>query len=102
MDDADRAAMNDVDRAATDGADWPAHDPIGLLARVGHNGGPPLDLEPVDPGASWRLWCWRRAVKRAWKTPPREIALRRLARAQQLGISYRALTLEILERGVYL
>jgi hypothetical protein len=50
----------------------------------------------------WRAWCWRRAHKRAWKTPPREIALRRLARAEELGISYRAYTLEILERGVYL
>jgi hypothetical protein len=83
-------------------ADWAAHDPIALLARVGHNGGPPLDPEPVDPSASWRLWCWKRAVKRAWKTPPREIALRRLARAQELGISYHEFTLEILERGVYL
>ena len=68
---------------------------------LGHNGGPPLEDE--DPGAlSWRLWCWRRAVKRAWKTPPREIALRRLARAQELGMTYRAYTLEILERGAYL
>jgi len=70
---------------------------------IGHNGGPPLDPEPVDdPGASWRLWCWRRAHKRAWQTPPREIALRRLARAEELGMTYRAYTLEILERGVHL
>ena len=41
-------------------------------------------------------------MKRAWKTPPREIALRRLARAEELGISSREYTLEILERGVYL
>jgi hypothetical protein len=41
-------------------------------------------------------------VKRAWKTPGREIALRRLARAETLGISYREYTLEIMERGVYL
>jgi hypothetical protein len=68
---------------------------------MGHNGGPPL--EPEDPGAaSWRTWCWRRAHKRAWKTPPREIALRRLARAEELGMSYREYTLEILERGVHL
>jgi hypothetical protein len=69
---------------------------------IGHNGGPPLD--PVeDPGAvSWRLWCWRRAHKSAWKTPPREIALRRLARAAALGMTYREYTLEILERGVHL
>ena len=46
--------------------------------------------------------CWKRAKKRAWKTPGREIALRRLARAEELGISYREYTLEIMERGVYL
>jgi hypothetical protein len=40
---------------------------------IGDNGGPPL-----DPNESWRHWCWKRAVKRAWKTPGREIALRRL------------------------
>jgi hypothetical protein len=68
-------------------------------SRIGHNGGPPL--EP-DPDASWKGWCWRRAHRRAWKTPPREIALRRLARAEKLGITYRAYTLEILERGRYL
>ena len=69
---------------------------------IGHNGGPPLEPEE-DPGAvSWRGWCWRRAHKRTWKTPSREIALRRLARAELLGITYREYTLEILERGVYL
>lgn len=74
----------------------------GVFAQIGHNGGPPLEPDE-DPGAvSWRGWCWRRAHKRAWKTPPREIALRRLARAEELGISYREYTLEILERGVYL
>lgn len=83
-------------------AEWIEIDPIAAIARVGHNGGPPLDPEPVDPGASWRLWCWKRAVKRAWKTPGREIALRRLARAEELGMTYREYTLEILERGVNL
>lgn len=66
-----------------------------------HNGGPPLD-EEEDVNASWRAWNWRRAHKRAWKTPPREIALRRLARAEELGITYKEYTLEILERGKYL
>lgn len=70
-------------------------------ASPGHNGGPPLEDE-ADPGASWRLWRWKRAHKRAWKTPPREIALRRLARAEELGMSYRDYTLEILERGRHL
>jgi hypothetical protein len=64
---------------------------------IGHNGGPPL-----DPGAGWRQFCWKKAHKRAWKTPPREIALCRLARAEELGMSYKDYTLEILERGRYL
>lgn len=71
-------------------------DGAALSPAIGHNGGPPL--ENPDPGASWRLWCWRRAHKRAWSAP-REIALRRLARAEALGITYREYTLEILERG---
>lgn len=71
-----------------------------LGAPVGHNGGPPLDAEdPPDPGASWRRYCWRRAHRRAWKTPPREIALRRLERAEALGMTYREYALEIMERG---
>ncbi len=68
-------------------------------AGIGHNGGPPLE-EP-DPGG-WRLWCWKRAHRKAWKTPPREIALRRLARAEALGITWRAYQLEIMERGRHL
>lgn len=68
---------------------------------LGHNGGPPM--QPDDPGGqSWRGWCWRRAHKRAWRTPPREIALSRLARAEALGMSYKEYTLEIMERGRYL
>ncbi len=68
---------------------------------IGHNGGPPLEdaEEPPDPGASWRRYCWRRAHRRAWKTPPREIALRRLERAEALGMTYREYALEIMERG---
>ncbi len=68
--------------------------------RPGHNGGPPLDDPPAD--MSWESWAWRRAHRRAWRTPPREIALRRLARAEELGMSYRDYTLEILERGKHL
>ena len=66
---------------------------------TGHNGGPAL--EDDDPDASWRLWCWKRAHKRAWSAP-REIALARLARAEELGMTYREYTLEILERSRYL
>jgi hypothetical protein len=68
--------------------------------QIGHNGGPLL--APDDPGESWRRYCWRRAHKAAWKTPPREIALRRLERAEALGMTYREYTLEILERGRHL
>lgn len=67
---------------------------------IGHNGGPPI--EEADPGAaSWRHHCWRKASKKAW-TVPREVALRRLQRAEELGMTYRAYSLEIMERGRYL
>lgn len=68
------------------------------MTSIGHNGGPPLE----DEGTAWRGWVWRRAQKKAWKTPPREVALRRLARAEELGMTYKEYTLEILERGKYL
>ncbi len=71
----------------------------GEIPRAGHNGGPPL--EDDDPNGAWRLWCWRRAHKRAWSAP-REIALRRLASAEELGMTYHGYTLEILERGRFL
>lgn len=61
-------------------------------AGIGHNGGPPLD----NSGA---MFLWRRAVKRAWKTPPREIALRRLAEAEQLGLGYRDYAAVLKDRG---
>jgi hypothetical protein len=61
---------------------------------VGHNGGPPL-----DPAAAWRRFCWKKAHARAWKTPPREIALARLARAEEVGISYREYTAALLDTG---
>ncbi len=71
--------------------------------RLGHNAGPPLDPDPPgDPDAAWRLFCWRKAHRAMWKTPAREIALRRLERAEALGMTYRAYTLEILERGRHL
>jgi hypothetical protein len=66
---------------------------------IGHNGGPPLEDEE-DPGG-WRLFVWRKAHKKAWKTPPREIALRRLERAEAAGMTYREYALEIMERGRY-
>ncbi len=65
---------------------------------IGHNGGPPLD----DPGESWRGFCWRKAHAAAWKTPPREIALRRLARAEALEMTYQEYVSLMLDRGVRL
>ena len=70
---------------------------IASMAGIGHNQGPPL-----DPNSGWRLYCWKKAHAAAWKTPPREIALKRLARAEELGMTYRAYALEIMERGRYL
>ena len=67
------------------------------LIGIGHNGGPPL-----DPNATWRLFCWKKAHARAWKTPPREIALARLKRAEALGMTYREYTAVILDTGVHL
>jgi hypothetical protein len=64
---------------------------------IGHNGGPPL-----DPGVHWRAFCWKKAHKKAWKTPPREIALARLARAEELGMTYKEYTAVILDTGVHL
>jgi hypothetical protein len=64
---------------------------------LGHNQGPPL-----DPEAGWRYFCWRKAHATAWKTPPREVALARLARAEALGLSYREYTATLLVRGVHL
>lgn len=78
-----------------------------IAVGIGHNQGPPLEDGALDepemlldqPDGGWKLWRWRGARKKAWKTPPREIALARLARAEALGITYRDYTLEILERG---
>jgi hypothetical protein len=71
--------------------------PATAPATIGHNGGPPL-----DPGAGWRHYCWKRAHAQAWKTPPREIALARLSRAEALGMTYRDYTAVLLDTGVHL
>jgi len=64
---------------------------------IGHNGGP-----PIDPGVERRRFCWRKAHAFAWRTPPREIALGRLARATALGMTYRQYTAVLLDRGFHL
>lgn len=65
------------------------------LARIGHNNGPPLDV-------TYKAWLWRRAHARAWKTPPREITMPRLGRAEGLGLSYRDYAAVLLDRGARL
>jgi hypothetical protein len=62
---------------------------------IGHNLGPPLDV-------SWSGWLWRRAHAKAWKTPPREIVMLRIRRAERLGLSYRDYTAVLLDRGVHM
>ena len=76
---------------AVQGGDFRSDKP----APIGHNGGPPLDL-------GWNAWNWRRAHAKAWKTPGREIVMLRARRAEQLGLSYRAYTSVLLDRGVRL
>lgn len=75
-----------------------------MLRLIGHNGGPPIEIEErtPNPHARYLLACWRHAHDEAWKTIPRDVMLRRLARAEQLGLTYREYTLELLERGRYL
>jgi len=70
------------------------------LPRIGHNCGPPLDEELKL--VTWHQYCWRKSHAKAWKTPPREIALARLERAEALGMSYREYTAIVLDKGVLL
>lgn len=65
--------------------------PIG----IGHNMGPPFE-------EAYYTYVWKKAQADAWKTPDRLIIERRAARAEELGMSYRAYTLEIMERGRHL
>jgi hypothetical protein len=63
---------------------------------LGHNQGPPL------AATSWNAYCWRKAHKAAWKTPPIEVVRQRCRRADQLGLSYQEYTAHILDRGTHL
>ena len=73
-------------------------------ARIGDNGGPPLEEKTRKPRVSrdeiGRTFDWRFAHRKAWKKP-REIALRRQERAEALGLTYEEYTLEVLERGYF-
>jgi hypothetical protein len=67
----------------------------GALPRIGHNGGPVLDL-------SWEAWLWRKASAEAHKPPRRDIALHRLRRAERLGLDYRSYAGVLMNRGTHL
>jgi hypothetical protein len=67
----------------------------GERPRIGHNGGPALDL-------SWEAWLWRRAHALALKPPRRDIALHRLKRAERLGLDYRSYAGVLMNRGTHL
>lgn len=74
------------------------------IARLGDNGGPPLQpSKPTVPatgkGEIGAYFDWRLASRRAWRKGGSEIALRRLERAEALGLTYEEYTLEVLERG---
>jgi hypothetical protein len=70
-----------------------------------HTQGPPLEDEHVPEwgkGGFGTYFEWRRAHRAVWKTIPTEVALRRLRRAEALGLSYEEYTLELLDTGRYL
>lgn len=70
---------------------WPpGRHPVDLEDRgpppgIGHNRGPAL-----DPGLRWRTHCWRKARAETFRTPPPEVLRRQVARAAELGLSWRA------------
>lgn len=64
---------------------------------IGHNRGPPL-----GEGADWRAFCWTKAHRAAWRAPPREVGLARLAQAEALGMSYSEYAAILLDRGIHL
>ena len=76
-------------------------------ARIGDNGGPPLEepkrRRPRQPKSEsiGRFFDWRTASRRAWRPRSRDIALERQRKAEKLGLSYEEYTLEILERGYF-
>lgn len=72
---------------------------IGDVAKVGHNGGPPLDEEP---GYLWRKYRWTKAYNEAWKTPSMAVLKFRMARAEAAGLTYHEYMLELLDTGRHL
>jgi hypothetical protein len=73
------------------------------LPGMGHNGGPPLDHVPEwGTGGIGNYFIWKAASDKAFNDVSYDTAIRRARKAEQLGLTYREYTLEILERGRYL
>jgi D-glycero-D-manno-heptose 1,7-bisphosphate phosphatase len=66
-------------------------------ARIGHNQGPPWET-----ASGWETFCWKKARREAWKTPPIEVVRRRCAMAWAVGLDYKRFTAVLLDRGSYL
>jgi len=71
---------------------------------LGHNGGPPLDEHVPEwgKGGVGNYFYWRAAHRQAWRSVSREVMLRRLEKAERVGLTYEEYTSEILDRGRYL
>lgn len=74
---------------------------------LGHNGGPPLDDDDAHvpewgKGPIGNYFYWRAEHRAAWRSLPHELMLRRLEKAERLGLTYEEYTLEILDSGRYL
>lgn len=69
-----------------------------------HNGGPPLENHVPEWGLNGikDYFVWKKACHEAWKPVPRDIALRRLKKADACGLTYREYTLVLLETGRHL
>lgn len=57
---------------------------MGLMAGVGHNGGPDM-----GPGVAWRTHCWTKARAELLPHLPIEVLRGRVKRAQELGLEYK-------------
>lgn len=55
------------------------------MSMIGHNNGPTM-----EKGGSWRRYAWKRARADLMPTLPIEVARRRVRRARELGIDYKA------------
>jgi hypothetical protein len=70
---------------------------------IGHNGGPPLEHVPEwGPGGIGTYFSWRAACESAYRSMPKETAIRRAIKAESLGLTFEEYQLEILERGRFL